>query len=77
MDDPRWALRIPWEGERRLSANPEISLRFFADMLSESARWHLAPNRSCRLIVIPAEAGIHASHWQWIPAFAGMTTQFI
>jgi len=25
------------------------------------------------LIVIPAKAGIHASYWPWIPAFAGMT----
>jgi hypothetical protein len=24
-------------------------------------------------IVIPAKAGIHASCWRWIPAFAGMT----
>jgi hypothetical protein len=23
--------------------------------------------------VIPAKAGIHASYWRWIPAFAGMT----
>jgi hypothetical protein len=28
---------------------------------------------NCRS-VIPAKAGIHASHWRWIPAFAGMTT---
>jgi hypothetical protein len=26
-----------------------------------------------RLIVIPAKAGIHASYWRWISAFAGMT----
>ncbi|WP_188792303.1 hypothetical protein [Dyella nitratireducens] len=26
-------------------------------------------------IVIPAKAGIHASYWPWIPAFAGMTSR--
>jgi hypothetical protein len=26
-------------------------------------------------IVIPAKAGIHASYWRWIPAFAGMTVR--
>jgi hypothetical protein len=25
--------------------------------------------------VIPAKAGIHASYWRWIPAFAGMTVR--
>jgi hypothetical protein len=27
------------------------------------------------LTVIPAKAGIHASCWRWIPAFAGMTVR--
>jgi hypothetical protein len=27
------------------------------------------------LTVIPAKAGIHASYWRWIPAFAGMTVR--
>jgi hypothetical protein len=27
------------------------------------------------LTVIPAKAGIHASRWRWIPAFAGMTVR--
>jgi len=27
--------------------------------------------------VIPAKAGIHASCWRWIPAFAGMTMRNI
>jgi len=27
-----------------------------------------------KLAVIPAKAGIHASHSPWIPAFAGMTS---
>jgi hypothetical protein len=30
-------------------------------------------NRSYRLIVIPAKAGIHRQYEAWIPAFAGMT----
>ena len=35
MGDPRLTLRIPWRGDHRLGANPEISPRFFADTLSE------------------------------------------
>jgi hypothetical protein len=31
-------------------------------------------SRHCYLSVIPAKAGIHASHSPWIPAFAGMTS---
>ena len=30
-------------------------------------------NRSYRLTVIPAKAGIHRQYEAWIPAFAGMT----
>jgi len=29
------------------------------------------------LVVIPAKAGIHASYWRWIPAFAGMTIRLL
>jgi hypothetical protein len=35
-----------------------------------------ARNFSDCLVVIPAKAGIHASYWRWIPAFAGMTIRF-
>src|SRR5579875_164011 len=34
---------------------------------------HICLNDKSRLTVIPAKAGIHASYWRWIPAFAGMT----
>jgi hypothetical protein len=33
-------------------------------------------NRSYRLTVIPAKAGIHRQYEAWIPAFAGMTFGF-
>jgi hypothetical protein len=43
-------------------------------MLSEISRLAVtARNRSYRLIVIPAKAGIYRQHEAWIPAFAGMT----
>jgi hypothetical protein len=43
-------------------------------MLSEISRLAIpVRNHSYRFIVIPAKAGIHASYWRWIPAFAGMT----
>jgi hypothetical protein len=43
-------------------------------MLSEISRLAIpVRNRPYRLTVIPAKAGIHASCWRWIPAFAGMT----
>jgi hypothetical protein len=46
-------------------------------MLSEISRLAIpVRNRSYRLIVIPAKAGIHASNWRWIPAFPGMTMCF-
>jgi hypothetical protein len=47
-----------------------------ADVLSQKNREIARLQFSTKnLIVIPAKAGIHASCWRWIPAFAGMTVR--
>ncbi|GGA34320.1 hypothetical protein GCM10010981_24150 [Dyella nitratireducens] len=69
-------------------ANPEISPRF---LRCPSGKVGVRVNVVSERTVIPAKAGtrgehmdvlgfeergIHASHWRWIPAFAGMTAGF-
>jgi len=44
-------------------------------LLFRQKKLKFSPMLFSEQVVIPAEAGIHASDWRWIPAFAGMTTR--
>jgi hypothetical protein len=49
---------------------PDVLLCAFPQQKRRASYWRIAKKSH---IVIPAKAGIHASCWRWIPAFAGMT----
>jgi hypothetical protein len=68
---PADALGVPLMSAWRwgvLDSVAEVFTRFFLPGKAIQSR-----NSSHCLDVIPAKAGIHASHSEWIPAFAGMT----